>query len=185
MAITQEQQSIIIKAHAEGHLDPAIARLAGISIATVKRYRTKLGLETNCVTAKRGKLGEQLTFTEAEQRGLDAEWRKGHNDEFDLYVQGQRVDAKASMQLANGSWRFRLPTKRPSFYGQYEYAKDYAADCEVVVLVALYPDERKPDYYLLDSKSLPSDVRIRPGGAYDAIKNCWSLLEASAPAFAA
>ena len=112
MAITPDQQLIIVQAHGEGHLDPAIAHLAGVSIATVKRYRTKLGLETNCVTAKRGKLGEQLTFDEAERRGLKAEWRVKHNGEFDLYVSDQRVDAKASMQLADGSWRFRLPETR-------------------------------------------------------------------------
>lgn len=185
MAITTDQQLIIVQAHGEGHLDPAIAHLAGVSIATVKRYRTKLGLETNCVTAKRGKLGEQLTFDEAERRGLKAEWRVKHNGEFDLYVSDQRVDAKASMQLADGSWRFRLHTTRSSFYGQYAYAKDYAADCEVVVFVALYPDGRTPDFFLLDSDTLPSDVRIRPGGVYDAFRNDWTLLEVEAPAHAA
>ena len=185
MAITQDQQRLIVQAHMNGHLDPAIARIAGVSIATVKRYRTKFGLKTTCETALRGEQGEHLTFQEATRLGLKAEWRPGHNDEFDLYVNGERVDAKASMQCADGSWRFRLPAQRTSFFGQYAYTKDYAQDCEVVALVALYPDGRTPDFYLLSSKTLPGDVRIRPGGPYDAFRNDWSLLEVSGPAFQA
>ncbi|MDR6219850.1 hypothetical protein [Deinococcus soli (ex Cha et al. 2016)] len=181
MAITQHQQHLIVQAHAEGHLDPAIARIAGVSIATVKRYRTKRGLKTTCETALRGEQGEDLTFLEAQRRGLKAEWREGHNDKYDLYVNGERVDAKASMQGVDGSWRFRLPAQRRSFFGRYAYAKDYAQDCEVVALVALYPGGRDPDFYLLSSSSLPSDVRIRPGGVYDAFRNDWSLVEIPGP----
>lgn len=181
MAITQHQQQLIVQAHAEGHLDPAVARIAGVSIATVKRYRNKFKLKTTCETALRGEQGEELTFHEAVRRGMKAEWREGHNDKYDLYVNDERVDAKASMQCADGSWRFRLPAERTSFFGQYAYAKHYAQDCEVVALVALYPDGREPDFYLLGSKTLPSDVRIRPGGVYDAFRNDWSLLEIPGP----
>lgn len=181
MAISQSQQRLIIEAHAAGHLDPVIARLAGVSLATVKRYRNKHGLKTHCQTTLRGEQGEQLTFDEAKRRGLKAEWREGHNDKYDLYVNDERVDAKAAMRAADGSWRFRLHETRPSFYGRYTYRKNYAEDCEVVALVALYPDRREPDFYLLSSKTLPKDVRIRPGGVYDAFRNEWSLLEVQGP----
>ncbi|MFD2610362.1 hypothetical protein ACFSR9_13085 [Deinococcus taklimakanensis] len=185
MAISQEQESIIVKAHAAGHLDLQIAQLAGVSLTTVKRYRRKFGLETNCVTNRRGKLGEQLVYDEATRRGLNVEWRDRHNGAFDLYVQGQRVDAKASMQMVGGAWRFRLSDRRPSFYGQYMYRKDYAADCDVVALVALYPDGREPDFYLLDSRTLPRDVRIQPGNRYDTLRNKWDVLEPKQPGAAA
>lgn len=177
MAITHQQQSIIIKSHSEGHLDRAIAHLAGVSVSTVRRYRKRLGLPTKCTTTKRGKIGERHTLEVATLRGLKAEMREGHNASFDLYVSDRRLDAKTSMQLANGKWRFRLPTRRRSYYGQYEYTKDYASDCDVVVLVALYPDGRTPDFYMLDSRTLPTSVTIRPGGPYAALKNDWHLLE--------
>ncbi|WP_034357766.1 hypothetical protein [Deinococcus phoenicis] len=181
MAISQGQIDLIQRAHALGCLDPAIAVHAGVSLSTVKRYRSKLGLKTNCPTALRGEEGEQLTFNEARRRGLDAYWRAIHNEKHDLFINGRRVDAKASMRLADGSWRFRLPAERSSFYGEYFYAKDYAADCEVIALVALYPEGRAPDFYLLESRNLPADVRIRLGGPSDALRNDWSLLEFPGP----
>lgn len=186
MAISQEQIQQIQAAHQLGQLDPGIAQYAGVSLATVKRYRTQFGLKTNCVTALRGELGEQLVANHAAARGLSVAWRAGHNDKHDLVIAGQRVDAKATMRLANGSWRFRLPSRRQSFYQQYSYPKDYAADCDVIALVALHLGTQNPDVYLLPSTALPSDIRIRAGSSYDAIKNNWSLLEApSGPALQA
>lgn len=177
MAITTTQVQRIRDAHAAGKLDPAIAQAAGVSIATVKRYRDRLGLETNSEATRRGKLGERLVAQEAISRGFEIEWREHENDVYDLYINDQRVDAKASMQLTDGSWRFRLSHWRSSFFGQYRYYKDYAADCEVVALVALYPDGREPDFYLLDSKTLPGDIRIRPRGIFHDFKNDWTRLE--------
>ncbi|NTY00450.1 hypothetical protein [Deinococcus sp. JMULE3] len=181
MAITKHQQQLIVEAHQAGHLDPEIARLAGVSLATVKRYRARLGLKTHCVTALRGEEGEARTFAEAQRLGFRVEWRPGHNDKYDLYVGGERVDAKAGMQGADGSWRFRLAARRSSFYGRYSYAKNYVQDCEAVVLVALYPDGRQPDFYVLSSRSLPSDIRIRRGGPYEPFRDDWSLLEVPGP----
>ncbi|WP_019009564.1 hypothetical protein [Deinococcus aquatilis] len=185
MAISQEQVQRIQEAHQLGHLDPGIAQHAGVSLATVKRYRTQFGLKTNCVTALRGELGEQLMADHAAARGLPVAWRAGHNDKHDLVIAGQRVDAKATMRLADGSWRFRLPSKRKSFYKQYSYPKDYAADCDVIALVALHPGTQSPDFYFLPSAGLLSDIRIRAGGSCDSIKNDWSLLEGSGPALQA
>lgn len=177
MAITPTQIHQIIDAHALGLLDPAIASRAGVSIATVKRYRDRLGLETNSVTAKRGRLGERLVAEEALRRGFSVEWREKENAAYDLYVNSQKVDAKATMQLGDGSWRFRLHTTRVSYYHQYSYPKDYAADCDLVVLVTLYPDGCAPDFYLLESDSLPGDIRIRPSGVYSAFRNDWTAAE--------
>ncbi|GHF64000.1 hypothetical protein HNQ07_004578 [Deinococcus metalli] len=176
MAISLHQVQRIKEAYAAGELDPGIAQSAGVSIATAKRYRQKLGLKTNSVTALRGEEGEQLVAEAARARGLSVVMRPTNNDKSDFVIQGQRVDVKATMQLADGSWRFRLPRERRSFYGGYTYPKDYAADCELVVLVALRAFGA-PDFYLLPTHDLPLDVRIRAGGPYDVIRNDWSLLD--------
>lgn len=185
MAISQNQIHLIQQAHQEGKLDPAIAQQAGVSLATVKRHRTLLGLKTNCVTALRGELGEQVIAEQATARGLSVVWRPGHNDKHDLMIEGQRVDAKATMRLTSGSWRFRLPSERKSFFNQYIYTKDYAADCDLVALVALHPDAQNPNVYFLPSHALPEDIRIRAGGVYDAIKDDWSVFDAVGPALKA
>jgi hypothetical protein len=112
MAITALQVQQIKDAHTAGMLDPAIAQHAGVSLATVKRYRDRLGLSTHCVTAQRGKLGEQLVAAEAARLGLTVDWHAQESDGHDLLINGQRVDAKAAMQLTDGVWRFRTPRIR-------------------------------------------------------------------------
>lgn len=177
MRISNEQIHLIRQAYALGFLDNGIAVYAGVSVATVKRYRGQMGLKTNCKTALRGELGERLVAEEAGRRGHRVEWRRKASEKFDLYVNDLRVEVKTALQSEDSSWRFRLPTKRSSYFGQYEYSKDYGGDCEVIALVALYPDGRTPDYYLFPSKTVSQDVRIRLPSIYDASKNDWSLLD--------
>ena len=180
MAITALQVQQIKAAHTAGMLDPAIAQHAGVSLATVKRYRDRLGLSTHCITAQRGRLGEQLVAAEAARMGFSVDWHDNQHDGHDLLIGGKRVDVKATMELADGSWRFRLPGIRCSFFGQYVYCKNYAEDCEVIGLVALYPDETPPDFYLLSSRHLPEDIRIRRGGPFESARGDWGLLAPTA-----
>jgi hypothetical protein len=183
--ITSHQQQQIVLAHTDGHLDREIAQRAGVSLATVKRVRKDLGLATHSKTAQRGRLGEQLTAAAATWRGLTTHWRRRDNDKHDMLISGQRVEVKTAMQQANGSWHFRLPRTRVSFYGQYRYTKDYARDCEVVVLCCLHPDAREPDFYLLPSAGLPTSVTIRAGKTYLGAREDWGLLAAPALPLAA
>lgn len=180
MAITALQVQQIKDAHTAGMLDPAIAQHAGVSLATVKRYRDRLGLSTHCVTAQRGRLGEQLVAAEAARLGFTVDWHTRERDGYDLFIGGQRVDAKAAMQLTDSSWRFRTPRIRVSFFGQYAYCKNYAEDSEVIALVALYSDETPPDFYLLSSRTLPEDIRIRRGGFFEPARGDWGLLAPAA-----
>ncbi|WP_158679916.1 hypothetical protein [Deinococcus sp. NW-56] len=103
-------------------------------------------------------------------------WAAKHNTEYDLLVEGVRVDVKTSMQCSDGTWRFRLRGTRTSFSGEYTYPKNYASDCEYLALVALYPDERGPDVYFVESTAAPTTIVLRPGGVYDAFKNDWTAL---------
>lgn len=176
MPITPAQVQRITEAHALGLLDCAIAEHASVSLSTVKRVRKQLGLQTHCQTTLRGRLGERIVAEQARGRGLKVEWRRYDNDKYDLIVQGRRVDAKAAMQMKDGTWKFRLPETRRSFHGQYSYQKDYAADCDVVVLVCLYPDERAPGVYLFGSAGLPGTVRIYQRVTYEAARENWTLL---------
>ncbi|MGY2892851.1 hypothetical protein [Deinococcus sp. UYEF24] len=179
--ITPQQLAAVQAAHADGLLDSAIAERAGISLSTVKRVRSTLGLETHCQTTLRGRLGEEVTARRAAQLGLTVQWRVRDNDKYDLIVAGRRVDAKASMQLSDGTWKFRLPEHRRSFHHRYTYRKDYAHDCDVIVLVCLYPDGREPEMYLLDSTDLPGTVRIYPGVTYVAEYEAWGCLTSPQP----
>lgn len=177
MSISQAQIQAIKDAHARGALDHQIASAAGVSLATVKRQRKQLGLTTNYLPAQTGALGERLLEAEAHRRGLTTQWRKRSGDGYDLYVAGQRIDVKTSMQHAKGTWRFCLHETRQSFHGRYSYRKDYAADCDYVALVALYPDEREPDIYFLSSQYLPSEVYLGKRDRYADFRNDWTALE--------
>lgn len=176
MPITATQTALITEAHARGLTDAAIARHSGVSLSTVKRQRDTLGLSTAFDRALRGKKGERLLVHLAHARGLRTAWGPAHNGPYDLRIEGLRVDVKTSMRRPDGSWRFRLPQSRTSFHATYAYPKNYAADCDLVALVALYPDEREPDVYFIDSAATPPNVVLRPGGVYDAFRNDWTLL---------
>ena len=178
--ITSQQVQHLKNAHAAGLLDRQIAEYAGVSLATTKRYRKQLGLETHSVTAQRGKLGERVTALYAAEAGLGVTWRARDNDHYDLIIGGLLVDAKASMMLPDGTWKFRLHEERVSFYGEYRYPKRLADDCQVVAFVCLYPDTCEPGIYLLESAHLPTTVRIRPGGVYDTFKDDWSVFQQGA-----
>ena len=181
--ITPAQVHAIQLAHADGLLDNAIARRAGVSRSTVKRVRKEHGLATHCVTAIRGRKGEEKVAEAAILTGLSLEivWRKRDNDKHDLTIADQRVDVKASMQLADGSWKFRLPTIRASNSGQYRYPKDYERDCELLALVCEHPDGREPSIYLLSSSHLPRTIRIRPGQTYQDALEAWHLFTPAVP----
>ncbi len=173
--ITPAQVRAIELAHADGLLDFAISQRAGVSIPTVKRYRTKLGLVTNCVTTLRGREGEQRVRAAALLLGLNVIWRKRDNARHDLTVAGLRVDVKAAMQEIDGSWRFPLPRVRSSNMGRYSYDKHYEKDCELIALVCLRADGGEPSMYFLDSRNLPADVRVRSGLTYQEALEAWHL----------
>lgn len=179
MPIPSAQLALITEGHALGLNDAAIAQHAGVSLSSVKRYRSRLRLPTTSATQLRGKQGERLLVRLAVKRGLHVVWAPGHNAEYDLVIGSARVDVKASMQRPDGTWRFRLPPARPSFHGEYSYPKDYATDCDLLALVALFPDDRDPDVYFIESATAPINIVLRPGGVYDAFRNDWTAFEGS------
>ncbi|WP_019010312.1 hypothetical protein [Deinococcus aquatilis] len=183
--ITAAQTRAIQAAHADGLLDADIAQRAQVSISTVKRVRRKLGLATHCKTARRGRLGEQQVAASATARGLSVVWRARDDDKYDLWIEGKRVDAKATLQGRNGTWHFRLPVMRSSFLGRYAYEKDYERDCEVVALVCQFADGRSPIIYLLGSANLPASVRIREGVNHIGAREAWEVFAPSESLLAA
>ena len=178
MTISPTQLALITEAHALGLTDAAIARHANVSLSSVKRHRTRLGLTTTFDRAVRGKHGEHLLARRAQARDLQVAWMPTHNGPYDLRIEGLRVDVKTSMQRPDGTWYFRLRPARTSFHGEYLYLKNYAADCDLVALVALFPDEQDPDVYFIESAMAPANIVLRPGSAYDTFRNDWTVFEA-------
>lgn len=179
MAVTPHQIELIRRTHAHGARDRQIAAAASVSLSTVKRVRKALGLRSNCPANQRGYLGEQMVANAAQDRGYSVEWRKTNNAKCDLFINGLRVDVKAAAPSPGGGWRFRLPAVRSSFFGQYAYAKDYAKDTDLLVLVALNSSSTDADFYILPSHSLPRHVQVRPGSRSDAHLDAWHLFPAS------
>ncbi|WP_143068420.1 hypothetical protein [Deinococcus reticulitermitis] len=177
--LTPVQKAQIQTAHAHGLLDLEIAERTGVSLSSVKRVRKDLALPSNCPVNRRGRKGEQLVADAASRRGLTVKWRSVDGEKFDLTIQGLRVDVKAAAPSADGSWRFRLPKTRPSFYGQYTYDKDYAADTDIVILAALDTAETHAEFYILPSQNLPSHIGVRPGSGSDAHLDAWHLFPVS------
>lgn len=167
--ITNDQERRIQDAHARGLTDAQVAHEAGVSIATVKRVRARLGLPTRCATALRGQAGEAFVAREATARGLPVQWRAHVGDRHDLTVAGRRVDVKTARQMPDGSWRFRLTRTRQSYYNTYRYEKDYAADCDVLALVCESRDGSPPQVYFLESTAAPTSVRVRAGVIGDGL----------------
>ncbi len=89
---------------------------------------------------------------------------------------GGRVEVKTAMQQSDGTWKFRLHRTRRSFHGRYRYVKDYAQDCDVVVLVCVFGDGREPVLYLLPGRDVPGTVRVRAGATFEGAREAWELL---------
>lgn len=92
--------------HAQGLLNHDLSAHLGISVATVKRWKRRLGLDVTHAGS------------------LDAP--------FDLYISGRRVDVKAATYSpAYRGWGFRLPRERSSFNNTARRtAKEYERDCD-------------------------------------------------------
>jgi hypothetical protein len=174
--LNPEKIQLIQDGHQHGMLDHELAKHAKISISSVKRYRNMLGLKTNCETTKRGVEGEQLVAFLAQEQGFHVTWPGLHNEAYDLQINGLRVDCKASMQRSDGGWNFSLPSVRPSFYGNYRYPKNYAADCEILALICFRTDGEEPDIYFLRSADASGHVRIRRN-CFAEFKNAWTVFE--------
>lgn len=148
----------VLTLHQEGLLDPDIAHHAGVSLATVKRYRKALELPGNCPKNQLGELGEGVFQQEALRRGFHVT-RHPHGHPFDFTVQGLRVEVKTAQREPNGSFRFRLQQNRVSFQGIHRYPKDYGKDTDVLALVCM---REAPAVYLLDSSRVQESIRVRP-----------------------
>ena len=177
MTVKLQTLQLIQEAHGKGLLDADIAQHAGVSLATVKRGRIQLGLATHYPNALRGRLGEQLVAQAAEQQGLEVQWRPFDNAPYDLGIQGRRVDVKATTLRPDGSLKFRCPLNRTSFFGQYEYPKNLAKDCDVVALTGLTSDQHLACLYLLPSELMPPDLTIRPGSKFEQYLDNWALFD--------
>lgn len=171
--ISAQQVQLIQAAHAGGLLDRQIAEAAGVSVATVKRVRVRLGLMTNCVTAQRGREGEEFVAALAAARGLDVVWRQENGEGHDLVIAGRRVDVKTAMQMQDGSWRFRLGSIRQSYFNTHQYEKDYAKDCDVLVVVCQEKDGRHTHVFFLESACAVASVRLRPGHVPAGVHDDW------------
>lgn len=125
----------LIALHAQGLLNGPLAAQLGVSVATVKRWKKRLGLGPNCPRNVLGALGEELFNQEAWARRKPGVPAGGHGHPFDLQVGAVRVDVKTAVE-SGGSWRFRLPEWRTSQSGPATY-KDYIRDCDLLALVGL------------------------------------------------
>ncbi|GGJ23567.1 hypothetical protein [Deinococcus roseus] len=167
----------ILEGHRLGLLDRELAVYAEVSLATVKRYRSKLGLSANCTRNQLGQTGEAFLKQEAEHRGLHAE-ASISGAAFDLRIDGLRVEVKTSETKQGEAFRFRLQEKRVSHYGQYQYTKSYQEDCDVLALVCMDQETGETTVYFIESQFAPHDIRIKPNDptcVYHAFKDDWGL----------
>lgn len=173
--ISRDQISIIHSQHAKGAFDNEIASAAGVSLNTVKRYRKELGLHHNNRSNQIGALGEQILFDEAKARGYRVERHKNNRDGYDLIINNFLVDVKTAEMHGRNGFRFRLPARRPSLYGQYDYEKIYADDCHVIVLVCIGKGNSAPKFYFFESWHAPMDISISHGNPYTDFLDHWAV----------
>jgi len=177
--ITALQEHVIRSGHARGLLDHEVAKAAGVSVATVKRYRRKLGLSANCARNRLGRAGEEYFASLARQAGLHVAWPQVRNAPFDVLVNGWRVDVKTARPDRRGWVRLRLPGVRRSFRGRYAYGKAYARDSDVIACVVVPSSE----YALHGVVLLPScDAKGRWLRPEEFRMPDWSLLRDAAAA---
>ena len=144
MAITALQVQQIKAAHTAGMLDPAIAQHAGVSLATVKRYRDRLGLSTHCITAQRGRLGEQLVAAEAARMGFSVDWHDNQHDGHDRRSAAAALTSRPPWNSRTAPGASDCRASGAVFSVSSLIRKNYAEDCEVIGLVALYRTRRRP-----------------------------------------
>lgn len=130
----------LIALHAQGLLNGPLAAELGVSAATLKRLKKRLGLGPNCPRNQLGALGERLFAEAAWAQAYPALQAGGHKHPFDLLVGGVRVDVKTAVE-SGGTWRFRLPAWRTSQSGPATH-KDYLRDCDLLALVGLTPSQQ-------------------------------------------
>ena len=175
--ISRDQISIIHSQHAKGAFDNKIAAAAGVSLNTVKRHRKEFGLHHNSLSNRLGSLGEQILFDEAKTRGYRVERHKNNRDGYDLIINGLLVDVKTAELHGHNGYRLRLPARRPSFYGQYGYDKNYADDCHVIALVCIGEDDSAPTFYFFESWHARTDFTINHRNPYADFRDDWAIFD--------
>lgn len=154
-------------AHASGLKDSELADQFHISLATVKRHRSRLSLGSNCPNNNRGKLAEQLAAEYFIQVGHRVSLPKDHNAPFDLLVGGHRIDVKLGRKReskrGSRTYEYRLPCKRHSYQMAFEYHKDYQRDADFLALVVLTEDDSQLAHlYLLPTTHWKPTINLSP-----------------------
>lgn len=151
-------------AHAAGAKNTELAQQFGISPATVKRHKQKLGLGSNCPHNNRGKLGEQLVAEYLTEQGVEVVFAEP-GAPADLHVGNFRVEVKVMTSRAGGSAQVKLPALRGSNHNGYWYPKDYQRDADILALAVL-AGERLSHLYLLPSTRWKPTITVHPDSPF-------------------
>ncbi|MFB9993399.1 hypothetical protein ACFFLM_15640 [Deinococcus oregonensis] len=132
----QAQHRQVQEAHDLGFLNHEIAELTDLSLSTVKRCKSELGLGSNEPCNALAKRGEELVAEYLTAEGYDVH-QQWHTAPDDLRVNGLRLDVKTTGSLHGRYFRFRLDERRTTHRGQKVYQKDFQRDVDFFLLAVV------------------------------------------------
>ncbi|MCP2013218.1 hypothetical protein L1280_000346 [Deinococcus sp. HSC-46F16] len=179
--ITPQQEQAILDAHGKGLTDSAIASRLRLSARTVANYRRAHSLPTNAPNLRTALYGEHLVVEQGRQMGLPTiHMAAQHRDHpYDVLVGGWRVEVKVvhDSRLPD-VFRFSLSPTRKGKYADPRQVKDYARDCDFLVLVCKSKGGKPPQVFVMTPAEAGEYVRIDLNnlGTYSSYQNAWHRL---------
>lgn len=163
--------------HALGLTDRRMAEHFGVSLSTLKRHKRRQALGSTHRATQTGRLGERLSAEHLQALGMTVE-PMPQGAPYDLLVNGWRVDVKTSSVPTNGRYRYHLAEERPSFHGQYRYAKDYDADTDFLLL-AVVKDMQLSAAYVVPVAERHTQLTVQPDSPFCPLtkyRSAWHFL---------
>lgn len=167
--------------YAQGLNDTEIASRLGCSPRTVANYRREKGLPSNAHHMQTARYGERLVVEQGQASG----WPTSHMAElhrdhpFDVLINGWRAEVKTVHDSEDpGVFKFFLSPNRRGIYADPSQFKDYAQDCDFVVLVCKPRTGQEPQVFVMTPAETGEYVRINLNQPhdYEQYRDAWHRL---------
>lgn len=166
--MTKLNPTDVARLHAQGLSNRQIAAQLGVSLSTVRRCASGLGLEGNGNRNFRTEAVTKEILRRAEQDGRDV-ILAGPSEDHHLTIDGRQYDVWTAVPNKTKTARhtFFLRSSKRTVSGPYSYNADHMRNVDAVLFVCCDEDDQVLSIYDLPAGEIPATVTLGRGNVYE------------------
>lgn len=157
--MTKLNPTDVARLHAQGLSNPQIAAQLGVSLSTVRRCATGLGLEGNGNRNFRTEAIMNEIIRRVEQDGRDV-ILAGPGEAHHLTIDGRQYDVWTAVPNKSARHTFYLQSSKRTVSGPYSYNDDHMRNVDAVLFVCCDDDDQMLSIYDIPVDEVQSTVTM-------------------------